>query len=268
MIARRPRAPERRQASPRYPGPCQKRPMVRRAGPRPFPMARSLKVLPVGPAEAGTTRRVGCRRFRRHQPPGPARATPGLRRHRAVRALRGCPGRRRLRSPRRTSGAPGPARPVRLPRGRAAQQVQGVQRVLGVSVQAGPQAGLTSRRREPGPGRPPRGPRVRARPGRVRPGQADPAPGLVVRVPAPGQAITRSARPRLAWGQRLRPGPRRLVRPVSPLPGVRGSRRAHRAPPVVPAALARPDAAPAGPACLMAGPVRAALVRAAPGRAR
>lgn len=239
--------------------------MVRRAGPaRPFPMARSLKVLPVGPG-VGTTRRVGCRRFRRHQPPGPARTTPGLRGRRAVRALRGCPGRRRPRSPRRTSGAPGPARLVRLPRGRAAQRVQGGQEV---SVQAAPQAGLTSRPREPGPGRPPRGPRVRARPGRVRPGQADPVPGLAVRVPAPGQAITRSARPRLAWGQRLRRGPRHPVHPASPVPGVLDSRQAHRAPPVVPAVLARPDAAPAGPACLMAGPVRAVLVRAAPGQAR
>ena len=262
MIARRPRPPERRQPSRPYPGPCQKRPMARRAGPaRPFPMARSLKVPPVGPG-AGTTRRFGCRRFRRHQPLGPARTTPGLRRRRAVLALRGCPGRRRLRSPRRTSGALRPARPARLPRGPAAQ------RVRGVSVQAAPQAGLTSRPREPGPGRPPRGPRVRARPGRVRPGQPDPVPGLVVRVPAPGQAITRSARPRLAWGLRLRPGPRHLVRPASPVPGVRDSRRAHPAPPVVPAVLARPDAAPDGPACPMAGPVRAVLVRAAPGQAR
>ncbi len=239
--------------------------MARRAGPaRPFPMARSLKVLPAA-REAGTTQRVGCRRFRRHQPPGPARATPGLRGRQAVLALRGYPGSRRLRSPRRTSGAPGPARPVRLLRGRAAQRVQGVQ---GGSVQAGPQAGLTSRPRELGPGRPPRGPLVRVRPGRVRPGQADPAPGRVVRVLAPGQAITRSARPRLAWGQRLRPGRRRLVRPASPVPGVRDSRRAHRAPPVVPADLARAHAVPAGPACPMAGPVRAALVPAAPGRAR
>ena len=231
---------------------------------RPFPMARLLTVLPAGP-DAATTRRVGCRRFRCHQPPGPARTSPGLRGRRAVRALRGYPGRRRLRSPRRTSGAPGPARRVRVPRGRAARRVQGVQ---GDSVQAGPQAGLTSRPRKLGPGRPPRGPRVRARPGRVRPGQADPAPGLVVRVPAPGQAITRSARPRLAWGQRLRPGPRRLVPPASPVPGVRDSRPAHRVPPVVPAVLARLDAAPAGPACLMAGLVRVAPVLAAPGRAR
>ena len=265
MIAPRPRPPERRPTSRPYPGPHQKRPMARRAGPaRPFRMARSLKVLPAA-REAGTTQRVGCRRFRRHQPPGPGRATPGLRGRRAVLALRGYPGRRRLRPPRRTSGAPGPARPVRLLRGRAVQRVQGVQ---GASVQAGPQVGLTSRPRELGPGRLPRGPLVRVRPGRVRPGQADPAPGRVVRVLAPGQAITRSARPRLAWGQRLRPGRKRLVRLASPVPGVRDSRRAHRAPPVVPADLARAHAAPAGPACPMAGPVRAAPVPAAPGRAR
>ena len=219
-------------------------------------MARSLTVPPQIP-QAGATRRACFRRFRRHRPPGPARTTPGLRRLRTVRVLRGCPDRRRLRSRRRTSGDQGPGRPVPPPRGPAGRQVRRV------SVQV-----ATSRPRDLVAARPPRGPRVLARPGQVHLGQADRAPAPVARVLALGQAITRSARPRPAWGQRLRPGPRRLERPVSPLiPAVLDSRQARRVPQVVLAVPVRPVAVRAALVVLVV-PVLVALVRADLGRVR
>jgi hypothetical protein len=227
-------------------------------------MARSLTVLPQIPQVplAGATRRACFRRFRRHRPPGPARTTPGLRRLRTVRVLRACPDRRRLRSRRRTSGDQGPGRPVPPPRGPAVRQVRRV------SVQVAPQAGLTSRPRDLVAARPPRGPRVLARPGQVHPGQADRAPAPVARVLALGQAITRSARPRPAWGQRLRPGHRRLERPVSPLiRAVLDSRRARRVPQLVLAVPVRPVAVRAALVVLVV-PVLVALVRADLGRVR
>ena len=222
-------------------------------------MARSLTVPPQIP-QAGATRRACFRRFRRHRPPGPARTTPGLRRLRTVRVLRGCPDRRRLRSRRRTSGDQGPGRPVPPPRGPAGRQVRRV------SVQVAPWP--TSRPRDLVAARPPRGPRVLARPGQVHLGQADRAPAPVARVLALGQAITRSARPRPAWGQRLRPGPRRLERPVSPLiPAVLDSRQARRVPQVVLAVPVRPVAVRAALVVLVV-PVLVALVRADLGRVR
>jgi hypothetical protein len=267
MIARRPRPPGRYPVSLRPLASRHKQrpepPTAPRTGPmRPYPMPPSLTALPGVPRP--TPCLAGCRRFRRHPRLIPAQATPCLREPRARRALRGFPDRRGPRPPRRTSGAQGRGRLVLLARGPADQRGQPVQ---GVSGQAAPVAALTSRPRDLRAGRPRRGLRDRARPGRVRLGRADPGRVLAVRVLARGQAITRSARPRPAWGRRLRPGlrgPLRLARP----PGVRDSRPARRAGPAVLVVLVREDAAQAGLACPMAGLVRAVLVRAALGRAR
>jgi hypothetical protein len=185
---------------------------------------------------------------------------------------RAFPARRGPRPPRPTSGAPAPARhvlQVPLARGPARLRVpRASARPSGRVVKAtGP---TSSRVRELRPGQVHRAPRVLARPGRVRRGQAAPAPGLVVRVLAQGQAITRSARPRPAWGQLLRPGRKRLARLARLLPVVRVPLRVPRARPAVPAVRVRLDADPAVLVALVAlvARVLAVRVRAALGQAR
>jgi hypothetical protein len=251
------------------------------ARPRPMAPPRTGRQVLARPRR----RPVRCRRSRRRRRPGPAPkpAAPepiqGPREPQAFRALRaprGCRDRRGPRSPRPTSvarrrarGAKG-ARPgprLRVPARLAAQ---------GRSAQAPPRAVPTRAARAARavraarvPGRPRRGPRDLVLPGRVRPGQVDPARVRALRVPAPGRATTRSARPRPAWGQRLPLGLRVRPRPVSPtVPAVPVLRLAARA---VPAARVPPGVVRAGPACPTAARVPAgSLVRvpAAPGRAR
>jgi hypothetical protein len=260
-------------------------PTAPRTGP---PRSRPTPPSPTVAQPRPTKPRVGCRRSRRHPHPGPAPATrgpkgsreaKGSRGARGPRAIRPCPGFLDHRGPpprRPTSGAQVPASgvlPLRRPLGPVGQRVP---RAQADSVPAGREAGLTSR----AAGRPRRGLPDQVRPGRVRPGPADPVdPGLVpvLRVPARGRATTRSARPRPAWGRRLRPGRRRLVRLVRParkivLP-VPDSPRALRAVPVAPVGspvvLVRADGVPAGQAAApTAVRVLAVRVRAAPGRAR
>ena len=250
----------------------------RPTGPR-AARARPPTALPAFPGARLTARRAGCRRLPPH--PRPVRAaTRRLRGPQAVQGLRGFPDRHAPRLPRRTSGVRGPVRLARPPLGPLSPglpqaSVRPAQAVVPISP---------VRRRGPlgllGPGRPRRprpGPRDQARPGRVRPGQVERAPvPVVARVPVPGRAITRSARPPLAWARRLRPGPRRQARPLSRVPpAVRASQPVPPAVPVLPAGLPvlvladadRVDrAGPAAPP--MAARVPAARVPAVPGRAR
>ncbi len=242
------------------------------------PSARSRPMAPprTGPLRVPRLpmRRLGrCRRYLRRPRPGPgptllSRApTRGPRGLRARLALRG---RRGLRSPRPTSAAPGRPRearaapPLRVPAHPAAQ---------GGSAQAPPLVVPTrAARAARGLGRPRRGPRDLVRPGRVRPGQADPVRARGLHAPVRGRVTTRSVRPRPAWGRRLPLGPRvqrRLASPAVPVlrpaarvvPAVQGGQGVH----------VRPDAVQVGPACPTAARVPAgSLVRvpAAPGRAR
>ena len=185
---------------------------------------------------------------------------------------RGFPAQRGLPLPRQTSGVP--AAPVRLvlrvlrPRG-PVLLAAGPERLAALLASARPSgravrvAGPTSKARDLPSGRVPRAPQDLARPGLVHRGLAAPGPGPAARALARGQAITRSARPRPAWGQRPRPGRRRLVRPLP----------ARLPVPVVLAARVRLDAALAVPVVLaarvLAVPlVPAARVLAVPGRAR
>jgi hypothetical protein len=225
-----------------------------------------------------TARPAGCRRLRPHPRPGPVRVpTRRFRGPPAVQGLRGFRDRHGPRLPRRTSGVRGPARLVLRPLGPPFLEA------LRVSVPPPPVVVPTSRvrLRDPlgplGPGRPRPGPRDQAHPGRVRPGRVEQVPvPVVVRVPVPGRAITRSARPPLAWARRLRPGPRRQARPLSRVPpAVRDSRPVPPAVPVLPAVL--PVLVPVdadrvdrvGPAARpMAARVPVARVPAVPGRAR
>jgi hypothetical protein len=176
---------------------------------------------------------------------------------------RGFPARRGLPLSQQTSG--GPAARVRLvlrvlrPRGRVRLAAgRASARPSGRAVKA---AGPTSKVRDLLPGRVPRAPRDLARPGLVHRVRAAPGPGPAARALARGQAITRSARPRPAWGQHLRPGRRRLVR--RPLP----------ARPPVPVARVQLDAVLAVLVVLAARVlavllVPAARVLAVPGRVR
>ena len=222
---------------------------------RPVPptAARSYPTLPsqtARPRLRPAPRRASCRQCR----PRPLLRRVQVRPGRRARARRGFPARRGLPLPRQTSGVPAaparlvlrvlrPSGPVRLP------ALPASARPSGRAVRA---AGPTSKARDLTPGRVPRAPQDLARPGLVHRGLAAPGPGPVAHVLARGQAITRSARPRPAWGQRLRPGRRRLVRPLpARLP--------------VPAARVRLDAGLVVPAGL---PVPAARVLAVPGRAR
>jgi hypothetical protein len=234
-----------------------------------------------------TEPRVGCRRLRPHPRPAPVRAaTRRFRGPLAVQGLRGFRDRPGPRPPRRTSGVRGPARLALQPPGPLAPGVPRVPRAPRASVRPAQAVAPTSRVRlrdqlgpleSLGPGRRRLGPRDQARPGRVRPGRVERVPvPVVVRVPVPGRAITRSARPPLAWARRLRSGPRRRARPLSRLPpAVRDSR------PVLPAVLAPPAVLPVlvradadrvdrvGPAARpTAARVPAARVPAARGRAR
>jgi hypothetical protein len=214
---------------------------------RPSPMAPSRTGPPRDPRPP-TPRPVGCRqslRLPRLDPglnptsPGPTRGPRGPR---AFPAPPGCRARRGPRLPRPTSaarGRPKEARAgprLRVPARRAPPRG---------SAQAAPRAVPTRVVRAARvAGRPRRGPRDLVLPGRVRPGPVDPVRARVLRVPARGRAITRSARPRPAWGRRLRLGPRvraRLVsqavpvlrpavRPVPPAQGVQG-RQGVRVPP-------------------------------------
>ena len=236
-----------------------------------------------------TERRAGCRRWRPHPRPGPVRAGRRFRGRPAVQGRRGSRDHRGPRLPRRTSGVRGPARLALRPRGPLSL---GALPLLGalpgleglrVNVPPAPAVAPLSRARPrehlgpPVPGRPLLGLRDQVGPGRVRPGRVERVPvPVVVRVPVPGRAITRSARPPLAWARRLRPGLRRQAGPVSRVHlAARDSRPVPPVPPVVPAVLpvlVLADADRVGPAALpMAGsPVRvpADRVLADPGRAR
>jgi hypothetical protein len=257
-------------------------PMMRRSsGPRPTgpPTApRSGRSRPMPPPPAVPprlpTRRPGhCRRSRTRLRPGPGRprdSTRGPRELRAVPGPRGCPGRRGPRSPPPTSAVLGrvkEAKGAREAKGhRAARpgprlRVPARQAALPGSAPARPRAVLTSRARARG--RPRRGPRDLALPARGRPGQAHPVRARAPRVPARGRATTRSARPRPAWGRRLRPGLRaRACLASQVVPALR------RPVPAPPPGRVLAAAARVGPACPMAARVPAARVPAVPGRAR
>jgi hypothetical protein len=279
MTARRLQLPERHLLSSRLRSRLRER-SERPTGPRtarPYPI-RPPTALPALPGAPLTERRAGCRRLRPHPRPGPVRAaTRRFRGPPAVQGLRGFRDRSGPRLPRRTSGVRGPARLALPPLGPPSP---GAPRV---SVPPAPAVAPTSRVRlrehpEPlGPGRPRPGLRDQARPGRVRPGRLERAPvPVVVRVPAHGRAITRSARPPQAWARRLRLGPRRRPRPVSRAHlAVRDSRPVPLVPPAVPVVpavspvLDREVADRVGPAARpMAVPAPAVRVPAARGRAR
>jgi hypothetical protein len=234
---------------------------------------RPMALPPAVPPRLPTWRPGGCRRFRRRPRPGPARTqgwTRGPRGLRPVPVPRGCPDRRGPRPPRPTSAVRGRAKGARAVKGaRPGPRLRDPARRAAHpgSARVPPRAVLTSLVRAPG--RPRRGPRDLALPARGRPGPVDPVRARGPRVPARGRATTRSARPRPAWGQRLRLGlrvPARLASQV--VPALR------RAPPAVlagPAARVRPAAGRAGPACPMAvrvPAVPAGRVPAVPGRAR
>jgi len=254
---------------------------------------RPATALPALPGARLTTRRAGCRRLRPHPRPGPGRAaTRRFRGPPEVREPRGFRDHRGPRLPRRISGARGPARLALRPRGPlplGALPGPGGLRVLGglrVSVRPAPAVAPTSRatpRQDLGllglraPGHPLLGPREQVRPGRVRPGRVERAPvPVVVRVPVHGRAITRSARPPLAWARHLRPGLRRQAAPVSRVHLVaRDSPPVPPVPRVVPAVLpvlVRVDVDRVGQAARpMAGSrvrVPAGRVLVVPGRAR
>jgi hypothetical protein len=282
MTARRRWPPERQPLSLRLRSRPRER-TGRPTGPRTAHPIRPPTALPASPGARLTERRDGCHRLRLHPRPGPVRAaTRRFRGPPAVQGLREFRDRRGPRLPQRTSGVRGPARLALRPLGPVSPEPRGV------SVPPAPAAIPTSRVRlraalgSPGllgPGRPRPGPRDRVRLGRVRPGRVEQAPvPVVVRVPVPGRAITRSARPPLAWARPLRPGPRRQARPVSRLcPAVRDSRPVPPAvpvpvPPAVSPVLVLVDADRVdrvGPAERpMAARVLAARVLAVPGQAR
>jgi hypothetical protein len=283
MTARRLWPPERRLPSRRL------RPRLRErtgrpTGPRTAHPIRPPTALPASPGVRLTEPRAGCRRLRLHPRPGPARAaTRRLRGPPAVQGLRGFRDRRGPRLPRRTSGVLAPARlalrplaPV-LPQGQRARRgsVRPAQAAAPISrVRLRERLGSLG---PPGPGRLRPGPPDQARPGRGRPGRPERVPvPVAVRVPVPGRATTRSARPLRAWARPLRPGLRRQARPVSQLrPAVRDSPPAPPAVPVPPAALpvlVLVDAdrvGRVGPAARpMVARVPVARVPAVPGRAR
>jgi hypothetical protein len=286
MTARRLRPPERRLLSRRLRSRLRAR-TGRPTGPRTAHPIRPPTALPASLGVRLTELRAGCRRSRLHPRPGPVRAaTRRLRGPLAVQGLRGFLARRGPRLPRRTSGVPVPARlalralgpvppvPPVPPRARpgSARPAQAAAPISRVRLRE-PLGSLGL----PGPGRLRPGPQDQARPGRVRPGRAERVPvPVVARVPAPGRAITRSARPPLAWARPLRPGLRRPARPVSRLrPAVRDSRPAPPAVPVPPAVLPVLVLADAdrvgrvGPAARpMVARVPVARVPAVPGRAR
>ena len=290
-----PRPPERLPGVPGLPGLLGPRP---RPGPPPTgrPTApRIARPCPMAPSRAGPPpvqgppmRLAGCRRSRRRPRPGPGLPSRGPRGLRALQAPRGCQGHQGPRPPRPTSAArgqvkggkesKGPQPGLRLPvaAGRAA---------LAGSAQAPPRAVPTSRARGSRAarvrGRPRRGPRDLVLPGRVRPGLAAPVRARALRVPARGRATTRSARPRPAWGRRLRLGPRAQaylvsrVNPAVPVPrraaqggqGGQGVQAVQGGQGV----RVRPGAARVGPARPMAGrgPAGSRVrVPAVPGRAR
>ena len=274
MTARPRRPPGRLRVPRRCPGPrLTARPTApRSARPRPMAPPRTGRQVPGRP----TRRPVGCHRFLSRPRPGPGLnpaspgPTRGLRDPRAFPAPRGCRDRRGPRSPRPTSVARRPAKGVRGAKGaRPGPRLHAPARraAQGGSAQVPPRAVPTRAARAPG--RPHRGPRDLVRPGRVRPGQADPVRARVLRVPARGRATTRSAQPRPAWGRRLRRGPRAqplLVSRGRPGPsaggqggpgGPGGPRPAGRGP-------GRPGMSDGGP---RPGGSRA-RVPAAPGRAR
>jgi hypothetical protein len=211
-----------------------------------------------GPPRSRTPRPGGCRPFRRR--PCPGRLTRGLRMLRLTpgrRVPRGCPDHRGLRPRQLISAAREPARreparpglrlhvPARQVARQAARQAISVP-VARVAARTRPKAA-----RVPGQER-----RVR-----VRPGPGLPAPVRVARVPVPGRATTRSARPRPAWARRPRPG-RKLRAPLARVrvPDRPALRRA------APVGRVPPDAVPGVPVTAVRAPV--ARVRVAPGRAR
>jgi hypothetical protein len=256
----------------------------RTAGARPHPI-RPPAALPALPGARLTERRAGCRRLRPHPRPGPVRAaTRRFRGPQAVQGLRGFRDHRGPRLPRRTSGVRGPARRALRPRGPLSLGALPGPGGLRVSVPPAPAVAPTSRAtpREHqgplGPGHPLLGLQDQVCLGRVRPGRVEQAPVLVVaRVPVHGRAITRSARPPLAWARRLRPGLRRQAGPLSRVRlAARDSRPVPPVPPVVVLAvlpvLVLQDADRVGPAARpMAGSLDRVLadrVLAVPGRAR
>ena len=270
-------------ARPRRGPPPTGRPTAPRRRPRPRPTAPSRAGPP--PVPRPPMRLAGCRRSRRRLRPGPGPPSRGPRGLRPLPVPRGRRGRRGPRPPR-------PPRPTSVVRGRAKGSKGGQpglrfpvaagRAALAGSAQAPLRAVPTSRAKGPravrGRGRPRRGPRVLVLPGRVRPGLAAPVRARALRVPARGRATTRSARPRPAWGRRLRLGPRAQAhlgsRVIPAVPVLR------RAPPVPQAAQggqevqgvrARLGAVRVGPACPMAarGPAGSRVrVPAVPGRAR
>jgi hypothetical protein len=213
-----------------------------------------------------TARPVGCRRCRRRPPRGlglPRRIPDpnrGLRARPALpRASRDRCGRP---SPPRTSG-------VRVP-GRRVPPRPAPARPAGPALSARDPRAPRAARALPVPaasGRPRRGPRDQARPGRDLPGRPSRAgPVRPARVPVRGLVTTRSARPRPAWA-RLPPlaprvpfppsrvvpasGPTAPAAPgdrVVPVPAAAGQEaRAVQAAPVVPGRVGSPVRAPVVP---------------------
>ncbi len=271
MTARPRRPPGRLQVPRPCPGPHLTARLTAPRSTRPRPMAppRTGRQVPGRP----TRRPVGCPPFLSRLRPGPGLnpaspdPTRGLRRLRPPRRRRDRQG---PRSPRPTSVA---RRPVRGGKGvrwaRPGPRLPAPPRLAaqGDSAQAPPRA--VPIRAARAPGRPRRGPRDLVRRGRARLGQADPVRARVLRVLARGRATTRSARPRPAWGRRLRRGPRPQARLVSPAVPV--LRPAARAVPAAQGVRVPPGAVPVGPACPMGARVPAgsrARVPADPGRAR
>jgi hypothetical protein len=243
------------------------------------------------PVQGPPMRLAGCRRSRRRPRPGPGLPSRGPRGLRALPAPRGCQDRQGPRPPRPTSAARGQVKGGQESKGAKGSQpglrlpVAAGLAALAGSAQAPPRAVPTSRAKGSRVarvarvrGRPRRGPRDPALPGRVRPGLAAQVRARALRVPARGQATTRSARPRPAWGRRLRLGPRAQAYPLSRVsPAVPVLRRAPQAAQGgqegqgVQGGRVRPGAARVGPARPMAarGPAGSrARVPAVPGRAR
>jgi hypothetical protein len=224
---------------------------------RPWPAtvtaARRVRRRPKWPPRAAppvsrTPRPGSCRRFRSRPHPGLPRLRRGRRMPRLTQSRRGhhrCPDRPGLRPPRPISAAREPGRAGPRPH---------VPARPAVSVPAARVAARTRPKAVRVPGQ------VRRDP--VRPGPGLPAPVRVPRVPVPGRATTRSARPRPAWARHPRPG-RRLRAPLVPrvrVPDLRAVRRA------LPVARVPPDAVPGVP--VRAVLVLVAPVLAVPGRAR
>jgi len=176
-----------------------------------------LRLRPPGPARASrlrkrpTARPARCRRCPRRPHRGPVRHPRIPDPSRGLRARPAFPpasqDRRGRLSPPRTSGARGPVRRVRPCPG----PVRLAHSARDPRTPRTPRTPRAARalRVPPGSGRPRRGPRVQARPGRQllgRPSRAAHVPAA--RVPVRGLVTTRSARPRPAWARLLRPGPR------------------------------------------------------------